>query len=143
MQHNIIAKRIRENLIAQKERLSKYLEVLESEEKEIISKDADKLLCHIEVEKNIIDELNSFKKILEPLEKMYMASPYKKDGSVLLLRESINKITNQVNIKSQKNKIQLDSVIKDMKVNINSKSKINISKNTYGKIESHFVDING
>lgn len=143
LQPNLLAKKIRENLLSQKEKLQKYLTVLETEETDIKSQDADKLIKHIEAEKNIIDELNSFKKILDPLEAIYSNSPYKKDSAIAELKNGIKNLSTQVSIKSEKNKEILDTVIKEIKLNIKNKQKLNVGVNSYKKVESHYIDING
>lgn len=141
MQHDLIAKRIRENLLAQKKRLTEYLSVLNCESKDISDKDADKLQNHIRLESNIISELNSFKKILEPLEIMYRQSPYKKNDSLDDLKEGIMKITAKVQEKSKENQQMLDNMLQEMKNQTNVLPKRNITKDSYTKSESRFIDI--
>ncbi len=141
MQHELLAKKIRENLLAQKKRLTDYLELLDSEQKHIVNKDADKLLNHIKLEKDIIEELNNFKKILSPLEEMYKASPYKKDISLDNLRAGINKITGEVTQKAATNQNLLNKVIEDMRLDIKTKPKLNYPRNSYYNAESHSIDI--
>ncbi len=93
MQPETLVKKIRENLVSQKERLTTYLKVLDEENNDIKAKDADKLLAHISIEKSIIDELASFRKILEPLDLIYSESPYKKDDIIDKLNaNNLNKI---------------------------------------------------
>lgn len=143
MQPNLLAKKIRENLLSQKEKLQKYLTVLETEETDIKSQDADKLIKHIEAERSIIEELNSFKKILDPLEAIYSNSPYKKDSAIAELKNGIKNLSTQVAMKSERNKETLDGVIKEVKLNIKNKQKINLAAASYKKVESRYVDING
>jgi len=143
LQPNLLAKRIRENLLSQKEKLQNYLAILEMEESDIKSQDADRLIRHIEAEKNIIDELNSFKKILDPLEVIYSNSPYKKDSAIAELKNGIKKLSTQVAIKSEKNKEILDTVIKGVKLNLKNKQKLNVGVNSYKRVESHYIDISG
>jgi len=141
LQHDLLAKKIRENLLAQKKRLTDYLQLLDNEKKHIVSKDADKLLNHIKLERDIIDELNNFKKILTPLEEMYKQSPYKKDISLDNLREGINKITGEVTQKVASNQNMLNKVIEDMRLDIKTKPKINCPRNSYYNAESRSIDI--
>jgi len=144
LQPDLLAKKIRENLILQKNKLEDYLKVLDKEDSDIIEKDPDKLLEHINLEKNIIEELFSFKKILEPLETMYNDSPYKKEESITNLKSSLDKLTGQITSKSKDNSIALENVLNKMKVdlkNINSKNKFN--KTGYETTESRFLDITG
>lgn len=140
MQHDILAKKIRENLVAQKQRLTNYLNVLEHESNDIAEKDADKLQAHVKLESNIVSELNAFKKVLDPLEVMYQQTA-DKDDSLDDLRAGIMSITAKVQEKSDENKKMLDSVLADMRNQIDTLPKRNISKNDYSRIDSRFIDI--
>ena len=79
MQPDQIAKKIRKTLLDQKVKLEDYLYLLEKEEEDIINKDPERLIAHIDLEKNILTELTLLKKVLNPLESMYFDSSYKKD----------------------------------------------------------------
>lgn len=144
MQPDILAKRIRENLLSQKNKLENYLKILDKEEGDIIENDPDKLIEHINIEKNIIDELFNFKKIVEPLEKMYDNSPYKKDNSIGSLKSSLDKLTSQITSKSQSNKILLDNTMAKIKADLNNiKNKNRFNKTNYETIESRILDVTG
>ncbi len=140
MQPDLLVKKIRENLLSQKEKLEKYLELLEKEESDIVEKDADKLLEHIKIEQNIIEELNSFKKILEPLEKIYFKLPYKKEEAIFKLKDSISNLSFKIKNKSENNKKLLNIELEKIKVELN---KANFNKNIYDKNIPKFIDING
>ena len=118
MQPDILAKNIRQNLVKQKEKLESYLKILDTENEDIINNDADKLIAHINLEKDVISDLTSLKIILEPLEKMYMESPYKKDDNLLNLRKSIDllsgKVTQKSEINMEKLNIQLTKIKADL-----------------------------
>ena len=139
MQHDILAKKIRENLVAQKQRLTNYLNVLEHESNDIAEKDADKLQAHVKLEANIVSELNAFKKVLDPLEVMYQQTA-DKDDSLDDLRAGIMSITAKVQEKSDENKKLLDSVLADMRNQIDTLPKRNLSK-SYNSVDSRFIDI--
>lgn len=139
MQHDILAKKIRENLVAQKQRLTNYLNILEHESNDIAEKDADKLQAHVKLESNIVSELNAFKKVLDPLEVMYQQTAIK-DDSLDDLRAGIMSITAKVQEKSDENKKMLDSVLADMRNQIDTLPKRNLSK-SYSNVDSRFIDI--
>ena len=139
MQHDILAKKIRENLVAQKQRLTNYLNVLEHESNDIAEKDADKLQAHVKLESNIVSELNAFKKVLDPLEVMYPQTA-DKDDSLDYLRAGIMSITAKVQEKSDENKKILDSVFDDIRNQIDTLPKRNLSK-IYSNVDSRFIDI--
>ena len=138
MQHDILAKKIRENLVAQKQRLTNYLKVLDHESADISEKDADKLQAHVKLESNIVSELNAFKKVLDPLEVMYQQTVDNNDDSLDDLRAGIMSITRKVQEKSDENKKMLDSVLAEMQSQINTLPKRNT---LYNKVDSRFIDI--
>ncbi|OHD10056.1 MAG: hypothetical protein A2086_12175 [Spirochaetes bacterium GWD1_27_9] len=142
MQPDLLAKRIRENLVSQKKRLEDYLKILEVEEEDILKVDADKLVSHINLEKDIIEDISSFKRILEPLEKMYDSSPYKKDESLFSLKSSLDKLTSEVKIKSNKNKEKLGVVIEKIKIDLNKVNNKNRMFGSYANsVDSKHIDI--
>lgn len=144
MQPDIIAKRIRKNLEDQKIKLEEYLNVLESQEEDIEVQNPDKLLAHIELEKNIIDELSSFKKMLIPLEEYYDDLPFKRDGSIDILKKNIDSLTENVNKKSEKNKLNLESVIENIKVKAKTFNKKKFATNSIYKTQTaNILDISG
>lgn len=139
MQPEILVKKIRENLLLQKEKLENYLQILEKEESDIVEKDVDKLLEHIKIEQNIIEELNSFKKILDPLEKFYFQLPYKKEETIFKLKDTIGSLSSKIKDKSENNRKMLEIELSKVRVELNT-SKF---KNLYEKNTPKFIDING
>jgi hypothetical protein len=143
LQPDQIAKKIRKTLLTQKDRLAEYLNLLEKEEDDIINKDPDKLIAHIDLEKNILLELSLLKKVINPLETAYFKSPYKKDNSVFELKDSINKLSNQIEIKSNKNKRTLELALDNVKAELKGIRKKGITNSTNDKVDSRLVDICG
>lgn len=143
MQPKILAKKIRKNLLMQKEKLEGYLDILENEETDLKQEDPDKLIEHINLEKDIINELNSFKKILIPLEKIYYNLPFKKDLEIFNLKSSIDNLSKQVVNKTNKNKEILDTVLVKIKADIQGIAKKKTKRNTYEFVDTRLVDING
>ncbi len=144
MQPDILVKKIRDNLVSQKERLTTYLKVLDEENSDIKSKDADRLLEHISIEKALLDELGAFRKILEPLDLIYSESPYKKDDIIGKLKSRLEQLTLDIKDKQDIN-IELltntvDSIGEKLQ-EISSQNKKN--KPTYENIQSSYVDIIG
>lgn len=143
LQPKQVASQIRKTLITQKEKLLEYLKLLEKEEEDILSKNPDKLLNHIELEKNIIEELSSLKIILNPLEEMYYNSPYKKDITLKDIKNSISYLSDQITTKATRNKEKLETILESVKAELNGIKNIDLVKSSYVKIESNLVDING
>jgi hypothetical protein len=69
-----ILKRLREMLLRQREKFQSYLTLLEKEEDSIHEGDAEKLLAQVEMEKGIIADIFTLKKVIAPLESLYDAA---------------------------------------------------------------------
>ena len=145
LQPEILAKRIRANLVEQKEKLEDYLKLLDQQEIDINTRNADKLLSHAKVEKDVVKELSQLKIILEPLEKMYRNSAYKKDEALQGLKESIERLSENVQKKAVSNADNLTSTLDELKKEIKqvrSKKIVNTNK-VYSDAAPRMLNING
>jgi len=69
-----VLKRFKLLLSQQRDRFNQYLDVLDKQ-KDIIKKgDPDQLLAHVDLEEQIVKDIFSIQKVIEPLEVMYQAS---------------------------------------------------------------------
>ena len=145
LQPEILAKRIRANLVEQKEKLEDYLKLLDQQEIDINTRNADKLLSHAKVEKDVVKELSQLKIILEPLEKMYRTSEYQKDEALRGLRESIDRLSENVQKKAEANADNLTSTLDTLQKQIKqvrSKKDTN-TNNVYSNAAPRMLNING
>lgn len=145
LQPEILAKRIRANLVEQKEKLEDYLKLLDQQEIDINTRNADRLLSHAKVEKDVVKELSQLKIILEPLEKMYRNSAYKKDEALQGLKESIDRLSENVQKKAVSNADNLTSTLDELKKEIKqvrSKKIVNTNK-VYSDAAPRMLNING
>lgn len=145
LQPEILAKRIRANLVEQKEKLEDYLKLLDQQEIDINTRNADKLLSHAKVEKDVVKELSQLKIILEPLEKMYRNSAYKKDEALQGLKESIERLSENVQKKAVSNADNLTSTLDEIQKQIKqvrSKKMVNTNK-VYSNAAPRMLNING
>lgn len=145
LQPEILAKRIRANLVEQKEKLEDYLKLLDQQEIDINTRNADKLLSHAKVEKDVVKELSQLKIILEPLEKMYRTSEYQKDEALQGLKESIDRLSENVQKKAEANADNLTSTLDNLQKQIKqvrSKKTTNTNK-VYSNAAPRMLNING
>lgn len=145
LQPEILAKRIRANLVEQKEKLEDYLKLLDQQEIDINTRNADKLLSHAKVEKDVVKELSQLKIILEPLEKMYRTSEYQKDEALQGLKESIDRLSENVQKKAEANADNLTSTLDNLQKQIKqvrSKKTTNTNK-VYSNATPRMLNING
>ena len=69
-----VLRRFRELLVQQREKFDHYLVVLDHEKTDIETGDIDKLVSHVELEEQIVSEIYTFQKVIDPLEDLYRAS---------------------------------------------------------------------
>ena len=69
-----ILRRFRELLLQQRERFQSYLAALDKQQTVIKSGNTDELLAHVELEEQIVADIFSIQKVIDPLESIYNAS---------------------------------------------------------------------
>jgi hypothetical protein len=69
-----VLKRFRELLSAQRDRFREYLEVLDRQKDVIEQGNPDELTAHVEMEAQIVADIFSIQKVIDPLEDMYRAA---------------------------------------------------------------------
>ncbi|MDR1948959.1 MAG: flagellar protein FlgN [Spirochaetaceae bacterium] len=69
-----ILRRFRELLVAQRNRFRDYIEVLDKQRDVIEQGSPENLLSHVEMEEQIVGDIFSIRKVIEPLEAMYRAA---------------------------------------------------------------------
>ena len=73
-QRAAILRRFRELLVQQRAKFERYLQVIDREKADIESGDIDKLVAHVELEEQIVSEIFTFQKVIDPLENLYHAA---------------------------------------------------------------------
>ncbi|GHV70755.1 hypothetical protein AGMMS49928_19750 [Spirochaetia bacterium] len=68
-----ILKRFRELLKSQRDRFKTYLDTLESQKKAIENGSADEIVSHVDLEEQIVADIFSIQKVIDPLNDMYRA----------------------------------------------------------------------
>lgn len=145
MQHDQLAKQIRQNLLNQKERLLEYLSILEKQDNGDLKKDADALIRFIDSEKKIVTELNQFKKILEPLEKMYVHATGLTNHPLKPLIDSIEKLTDQADKKMLENESIIAEKAGELKLDPSKilKERVRFNPGSLSGVPSGMVDVSG
>lgn len=104
-----ILKRLKKLLLAQREKFKTYLDILENQETDIENGDTRKLEAHVELEKSVVKEIYAFQKVIDPLEDMYrMAYPHREETEVPEIRNSLDRIKEEVLDRNRKNQDLLD-----------------------------------
>jgi predicted RND superfamily exporter protein len=100
-----ILKRFRELLVKQRERFSHYLVTLEKQQAVIETGSSGELADYIEQEEQIIADIFSIQKVIDPLEEMYNATvPASSAGDVPVLKSALRELQEQVAIRSAHNR---------------------------------------
>lgn len=75
LKHRVaVIKRFRELLSQQRDRFRQYLTVLDKQKDVIEKGNADALIAHVELEEQIVGDIFTIQKVIDPLEAMYQAS---------------------------------------------------------------------
>ena len=103
-QNIAVLKRLKEMLIRQRERFQAYLGLLEAEETSIRQDDAEKLLAQVEIERTIIAEIFTLKKVIQPLETMYKVAYPGSDSTVPRLKAALETMGVQIQAHNARNR---------------------------------------
>jgi len=119
-----ILKRFRELLIQQRDRFRNYLVVLERQQTSIESANAEQILAHVEVEEQIVADIFSIQKVIEPLEAMYQAAfqtaeKYPQDD-VPSLKAALEDLKQEAIIRSSHNRNLLSARMAEIRSEINT-----------------------
>jgi hypothetical protein len=73
-QRTAILRKFRELLLEQREKFQRYLLVLDNEKSDIESGDIDRLMAHVELEEQVVSDIFTFQKVIDPLEDLYRSA---------------------------------------------------------------------
>lgn len=137
-----ILKRLREMLLAQREKFKTYLDLLEKEETAILAEDTNKIEVHIKVEHSVLKEIFAFQKVIEPLEEMYKINFPKREKTIPELKESLEKLKEKVLKRNEKNRNLLKNKIAYLRQEIKEIKKNHKTKSPYsGRSTPSIIDI--
>jgi len=104
-QRMAVVKRFKELLEQQRERFLNYLSVLDRQQIAIGSGSADEIIAHVEMEEQIVEDICSIQKVIDPLEVMYNAAgPYLPANDVSALKAALEDLKTQATVRSGQNK---------------------------------------
>jgi len=104
-----ILHRFRELLIQQREKFRSYLEVLDRERDDIEEGDVDTLASHVEMEEQIVSEIYTFQKSIDPLEEIYRAAypAASEDPELPEIKTSLDSLREEVLRRNAENRVLL------------------------------------
>ncbi|MBN2050587.1 MAG: flagellar export chaperone FlgN [Spirochaetales bacterium] len=110
-----ILRRLKKQLLGQKERLLSYLTILEHESKDLVHGDVNKLTAHVEMEQAVIQEIRVFQRVIDPLEQLYQASYPEKEEEIPALKKSLGELTERILHRNKVNRELLRKEMADLK----------------------------
>jgi hypothetical protein len=144
-----VIKRFKELLVQQRERFRSYLTVLDKQQQLIIGIDsADEIVAHVELEEQIVADIFSIQKVIDPMEVMYNnVSSYLPANDVPELKATLEDLKNQAAVRSRRNRDLISSRMKEINKDIQaiknnpffSKARFSLYQNTAPSL----VDIMG
>jgi len=112
--------RLREMLVRQRRKFASYLDVLESEEEAIREGDAERLVACVALEKCVIADIYTLKKVIDPLEDLYQAAWPGREPAVIELKETLERMSAEVIEKNAANRALLKKKMDEMRQEIAS-----------------------
>jgi hypothetical protein len=152
-----VLKRFRELLTQQRNRFREYLEVLDKQKDVIEKGSAEDLVSHVEIEENIVRDIFSIQKVIDPLEDMYHTLfkgpeiPQRPDllgtaSDVPSLKAALEELKTEAVIRSERNKKLLSRRMVEIRSEIASlrKNPYAIRPSVYAGLGSaSLIDIKG
>jgi hypothetical protein len=147
-----LLRRFRELLVEQRGKFERYLEVLDHERADIESGDVDKLVAHVELEEQIVSEIYTFQKVIDPLDELYHvafeAAAGASDGDraeVPALKAALDELKGEVIRRNRENRVLLGQRMELLRSEIAGfRNPFAARKSVYASGgEGGFVDISG
>jgi len=116
-----VLKRLREMLARQREKLGEYLRLLECEGDSIDRGDAARLLEQVSVEKSLIADIFTLKKVIEPLQSLYQACyPTGSENTVPRLQQALETMGTEIMVRNARNRQRLRERMEELRGEITS-----------------------
>ena len=114
-QRMAVVKRFKELLEQQRERFRSYLTALDRQHLAISTGNADEIIAYVELEEQLVEDIFSIQKVIDPLEIMYNAAgPYLPANDVSALKTALEDLKLQAAARSGQNRDLLSSRMADI-----------------------------
>jgi len=143
-----IVRRFRELLIQQRERFHNYLAVLERQQNVIKTGSAEELLVQVELEEQIVADIFSIQKVIDPLEDMYRKRvPFSPADDVPALKVALENLKTRAISQFEYNKDLLSSRMAELRTEIKELKNnpfVGATRSLYqNSVSASLVDIEG
>ncbi|HEY9594305.1 MAG TPA: flagellar biosynthesis protein FlgN [Spirochaetia bacterium] len=119
-QNIAVLKRLREMLSRQRDALGAYLSLLENEKASIERNDTTLLLSQVEMERSVIENLASLRKVIVPLEALYREAYPAAEETVPRLKASLDAMQKEVIARNEHNRRLLRERMEELRGEITS-----------------------
>ena len=102
-----ILQSLRRHLSTQREKLRRYLDLLDQEREAILDEDMDILHAQAQLEAQVVKEIVSFQKVIDTLQELYRQVYPENEPSVPRLQESLDRLRDQILTKNRRNRMLL------------------------------------
>jgi hypothetical protein len=123
-QRTAILRRFRELLVEQRAKFERYLLVLEHEKADIETGDVDRLMAHVELEEQVVSDIYTFQKVIDPLEELYRAAYPQgipdSDAELPALKDSLVELRGEVLARNAENRELLKTRMAELRNEITS-----------------------
>ncbi|MCL2194078.1 MAG: flagellar biosynthesis protein FlgN [Treponema sp.] len=144
-----ILRRFKNLLEQQRERFRNYLTLLETQEAVIGAGSGEEILAHVELEEQIVADIFSMQKVINPLEDMYRAVvPHITDDEIPALKTSLDDMKIRVQTQSAKNRELLSARMAEMRTEMDILKENpflkNVRNSVYGSaVTASLIDVQG
>jgi hypothetical protein len=116
-----VLKKLRDMLARQREKFGAYLRLLECEGQSIEQGDTEKLLAQVEMEKSLIADIFTLRKVIAPLEAIYQSSyPVGSDATVPKLNATLDAMGTEIISRNARNRQRLRERMEELRTEISS-----------------------
>ena len=137
-----VMKRLKELLVSQRDRFQEYLYLLNDERTAIRNGDCDRIEKQIEIESSIVKEIQTFQKVIVPLEDIYRRTYPLEEESIPTLKTDLETLRKQILRKNAENRTLLREKMSSVRQEIKSLRKPYAFRSPYaGKETPVLVDL--
>ncbi len=137
-----VLKKLRDMLARQREKFGAYLHLLECEGQSIDQGDTEKLLAQVEMEKSLIADIFTLRKVIAPLEAIYQSAyPAGTETTVPHLNATLDAMGTEIISRNAKNRQRLRERMEELRVEISSLRSWPKAASTFAPAAPGLIDI--
>jgi len=136
-----VLRRLREMLVRQRDTFGSYLELLEREEQSIRSGDSNRLVAQLEMERSIIADIFTLKKVIAPLETLYQAAYPETENTIPRMKATLEAMNTEVIAHNARNRALLRDRMEELRKEMGSLRAWPRDSSPYAEVVPRMVDI--